>query len=141
MDGTDQSMPLTELKDLKDLTGEKGFAGKAVYTISLSMEKGKSVRLINLGKVEGLASVSVNGVAASVASEGLEKVAWFGRRIFSLEGLLHDGDNTIEISVVTVMGNYMKTLEDNAVAQKWTNKKRKIQPWQTVGLLGPVTVY
>ena len=58
-----------------------------------------------------------------------------------MDGLLTNGVNSIEIKVVTVMGNYMKTLKDNAVAQYWTNEKRKDQPLQSMGLVGPVTIY
>lgn len=39
------------------------------------------------------------------------------------------------------MGNYMKSLTDNPIAQYWTNEKNKIQPLQSMGLIGPVTLY
>jgi hypothetical protein len=55
--------------------------------------------------------------------------------------LLQSGENVLEIRVVTTMGNYMKTLKDNGVAQYWTNEKRKDQPIQSMGLLGPVILY
>ena len=49
--------------------------------------------------------------------------------------------NAIEIKVTTTMGNYMKTLKENKIAQYWTNEKRKDQPLQSMGLVGPVTIY
>lgn len=39
------------------------------------------------------------------------------------------------------MGNYMKSLTDNPIAQKWTNNPRRPQPAQSMGLVGPVTIY
>jgi hypothetical protein len=39
------------------------------------------------------------------------------------------------------MGNYMKSLTDNPIAQYWTNEKNKNQPLQSMGLVGPVTLY
>ena len=39
------------------------------------------------------------------------------------------------------MGNYMKTLTDNKTAQKFTVLKSKDQPIQSMGLVGPVSVY
>ena len=39
------------------------------------------------------------------------------------------------------MGNYMKTLTDNKIAQKWTNRKKQGAAAAVDGLLGPVTVY
>jgi hypothetical protein len=39
------------------------------------------------------------------------------------------------------MGNYMKSLTDNPIAQDWTNEKTKNQPLQSMGLIGPVTLY
>ena len=39
------------------------------------------------------------------------------------------------------MGNYMKSLTDNPVAQYWTNEGTKNQPLQSMGLMGPVTIY
>ncbi len=58
-----------------------------------------------------------------------------------MKDLLQNGNNTIEIKVITVMGNYLKQLKDNPVAQYWTNEKRKDQPIQSMGLIGPVTIY
>jgi hypothetical protein len=39
------------------------------------------------------------------------------------------------------MGNYMKTLTDNPTAQKFTVRGTKDQPIQSMGLIGPVTLY
>ena len=68
-------------------------------------------------------------------------VQWYGRRLYDLSGALEPGENELEVRVTTTMGNYMKTLTDNKIAQKWTNRKSKEQPQQSMGLLGPVTVY
>lgn len=54
--------------------------------------------------------------------------------------MVRAGENAIEIRVVTTLGNYMKTLTDNEVAQYWTNKGTKNQPLQPLGLFGPVRV-
>jgi hypothetical protein len=67
-------------------------------------------------------------------------IQWYGRRIYALKDAIKSGNNTVEIKIITTMGNYMKTLKDNAVAQYWTNEKRKDQPIQSMGLVGPVTV-
>jgi hypothetical protein len=39
------------------------------------------------------------------------------------------------------MGNYLKTLTENETAQKFTVLKTKNQPIQSMGLIGPVTLY
>jgi len=83
--------------------------------------------------VWGVSELIINGRSAGVK--------WYGRRIFPLGDFLVKGLNTIEIKVVTSMGNYMKSLTGNPVAQYWTNEKNKIQPLQSMGLIGPVTVY
>ena len=49
--------------------------------------------------------------------------------------------NTVEVVVTTSMGNYMKSLTDNPVAQYWTNAGTKNQPLQSMGLTGPVSYY
>jgi len=63
------------------------------------------------------------------------------RRIFKVGDHLVRGTNIVEIKVTTTMGNYMKSLTDNPIAQYWTNEKNKIQPLQSMGLIGPVTIY
>jgi len=83
--------------------------------------------------VAGISTVTVNGKDAGVQ--------WYGRHIYQIDELLQSGENTLEIRVVTTMGNYMKTLKDNAIAQYWTNAGRKDQPIQSMGLLGPVLLY
>ena len=121
------------LLDLKDTTDHVHFSGTVFYKNTFKVTNSEGKKYLNLGKVFGISQVTINGKDAGTQ--------WYGTRVFSVDGLLADGVNTIEIKVVTVMGNYMKTLKDNPVAQYWTNEKRKDQPLQSMGLVGPVTIY
>ena len=91
------------------------------------------IEWLDLGKVFGVSELLLNGTNAGAK--------WYGRRIYAVEKLIKNGNNTIEIKIVTTMGNYLKSLTDNKVAQYWTNEGRTIQPLQSTGLVGPVTIY
>ncbi|ASK30034.1 glycoside hydrolase family 2 [Chryseobacterium sp. T16E-39] len=132
-DGSVKKEELNHLTDLKELPGYANFAGTIIYRNTFNVIGDASEYFLNLGSVYGICEVYVNGKVAGTK--------WFGQRIYALDGLLHEGMNGIEIKVVTVMVNYMKTLKDNTVAQYWTNLKKKDQPLQSIGLVGPVTVY
>jgi hypothetical protein len=132
-DGSVKNTELNTLADLKDLPDYVNFSGTAIYKSTFDVQDPEKNGYLNLGKVYGISQVKINGKDAGTQ--------WFGRRIYKTDGLLQKGQNIIEISVITVMGNYMKTLTDNPVAQYWTNEKRKIQPIQSMGLVGPVTLY
>jgi hypothetical protein len=88
---------------------------------------------MDLGKVFGVAELRINGQSAGVK--------WYGKRIFDVSSLLKEGKNSVEVLVTTTMGNYLKSLKDNPVAQYWTNEGRTIQPLQSMGMSGPVTIY
>jgi hypothetical protein len=89
--------------------------------------------IINLGKVHGTSELRINGRSCGVK--------WYGRRTWDVTEYIVAGDNMIEVEVTTSMGNYMKSLTDNPVAQYWTNEGRKIQPLQSMGMTGPVSYY
>ncbi|WP_419803356.1 glycosyl hydrolase [Mucilaginibacter sp.] len=133
IDGTIKRAALVELKDLKDLPDFVNMAGHAVYRTQFNVTDAGKVKYVNLGQVYGLSEVSINGVSMGTK--------WYGRRIYPVKEALKTGLNTIEIKVTTSMGNYMKTLVDNPIAQKWTNNPRRPQPVQSMGLVGPVTLY
>ena len=133
LDGTVKSALMAGLADLKDDPATVGFSGTVIYRLVFGVGQGAMWKYLNLGKVAGISTVSVNGKDAGVQ--------WYGRRIYQIDELLQSGENTLEIRVVTTMGNYMKTLKDNAIAQYWTNAGRKDQPIQSMGLLGPVLLY
>jgi alpha-L-rhamnosidase len=120
------------LKDIKDLPEYMNFAGSVIYRNYIVITDPKP-SFLNLGKVYGISELKVNGKDCGVK--------WYGRRIFRVGEHLVRGDNLIEIKVTTTMGNYMKSLTDNPIAQYWTNEKNKIQPLQSMGLIGPVTIY
>ncbi|WP_345992665.1 glycosyl hydrolase [Chryseobacterium sp. Chry.R1] len=132
-DGTVNKEKLDRLTDLKELPSYSHFAGTVVYRTTFQLGDHDTKDFLNLGSVYGICEVKVNGTEAGTQ--------WFGRRVYALDGLLHIGENEIEIKVITVMVNYMKTLKDNEVAQYWTNQKKKDQPLQSLGLAGPVTIY
>ncbi|RYY22713.1 MAG: hypothetical protein EOP41_06965 [Sphingobacteriaceae bacterium] len=133
LDGTVKRAALVELRDLKDLPDFANMAGKAVYRTQLNIADPAKVKYINLGQVHGLSDISINGVSMGAK--------WYGRRIYPVKEAFKTGINTIEITITTSMGNYMKTLVDNPIAQKWTNNPRRPQPAQSMGLIGPVTIY
>jgi len=121
------------LSDLKNIEKYSHFSGNVIYKNTFNLIDKHKANYLNLGKVYGISDVTINGRTAGVQ--------WYGARIFDIGNLLKKGENSLEIRVVTVMGNYMKTLKDNLVAQYWTNEKRKDQPIQSMGLLGPVSLY
>ncbi len=126
IDGTNTKSEMEELKDVKDIPAYVSFGGIIIYRKTIKLESGK---FLDLGKVYGVSELSVNGV-----SQGVQ---WYGKRLFTLE----KGENRLEITVTATLGNYMKTLTKNPVAQYWTNEKRKDQPIQSMGMAGPVTIW
>ena len=126
-----KTIQMETLKDLKD-TDFVNFTGTAVYKQKLDSVNLKTT-FLNLGQVYGVSEVLVNGKSCGIK--------WYGNRIYNIASFLQKGSNDLEIRVTTTMGNYMKTLIDNPTAQKFTNKKSKEQPTQSMGLVGPVTLY
>jgi len=132
IDGSVRTATMDVLKDLKDMPEWAAFSGVVTYRVEFIVGSALPAWL-NLGKVMGVSEVVLNGKELGVK--------WYGRRIFSVTGVVQAGKNVLEVKVATSMGNYMKTLKDNPVAQYWTNEKRKDQPIQSMGLIGPVTIY
>jgi hypothetical protein len=108
------------------------FSGTAIYQRSFNWSAAGQC-LLNLGKVAGVSELFVNGQSLGVK--------WYGRRIYDLASVLKNGENQIEVSITTTMGNYLKTLKDNENAQYWVNRKGREQEIQSMGLIGPVTLY
>ena len=82
--------------------------------------------------VEGVSEVFVNGQSAGVK--------YYGRRIYDIGDLLHEGDNDLEVRVTTTLGNYLKTFtkEDNPTVWVYVNHPKRDQPLQPAGMIGPV---
>jgi len=123
IDGTNIRSEMVELKDVKEVAAYATFSGLIIYRKTINLESDK---MLDLGKVYGVSELSVNGV-----SKGVQ---WYGRRVFNLA----KGENRLEITVTVTMGNYLKSLTKNPVAQYWTNEKKKDQPIQSMGMAGPV---
>jgi hypothetical protein len=121
------------LDDLKN-TPYIDFTGTITYTKKFQ-HGGENNAILNLGKVWGIAEVKLNGEDCGIR--------WYGNRLYDLSGKLRQGENTLEVKVVTTMGNYIQTLKDeNPIARKWTARPgRTPQPKQSMGLGGPVTLY
>jgi hypothetical protein len=131
-DGSVKSFKSDTLKDIKEIPEFVNFAGVIIYRNYIDIDDRKPA-FLNLGKVYGISELVVNDNNCGVR--------WYGRRIFPVADKLFQGTNIIEIKVTTTMGNYMKSLTDNPIAQYWTNEKNKVQPLQSMGLIGPVTIY
>jgi hypothetical protein len=126
VDGTITKTEMEELKDAKEIPAYLAFGGVIVYRKTINLTED---RLLDLGKVHGLSELIVNG-----NSKGVQ---WYGRRLYRLQR----GKNILEITIPTTVGNYLKSLVKNPVAQYWTNEKRKNQPLQSMGVAGPVMLY
>ncbi len=126
------------LFDLKDSEAYQHFCGTIVYrkTIDVGRDGVHTVStILDLGLVEGVSEVLVNGQSAGVQ--------YYGRRIYDIGKLLKEGPNDIEIRVTTTMGNYLKTFsrEENPTTWIYVNHPRRDQPLQPMGMIGPVRLY
>ena len=120
---------LEALKDIKDIPEYTNFSGTIIYRKLIDITEPAN-EFIDLGTVYGVTELIVNGQTCGIK--------WYGKRIYNIKGLLKQGTNNLEIRVVTTMGNYMKSLTDNPIAQYWTNLARKSQPLNPMGLVGPL---
>ncbi len=130
--GPDEEVLMGRLKDLIEMPEYVHFSGTVTYRNSFRCEKGDKL-VLNLGKVYGTSELFINGQACGVK--------WYGHRIFDISEHLEQGENRVEVIVATSMGNYMKSLTDNPIAQYWTNAGTKNQPLQSMGMAGPVSYY
>ena len=129
------------LFDLKDNEAYQHFCGTIIYhkTINCGRDGVHTVstdkEILDLGLVEGVSDVFVNGQSAGVQ--------YFGRRIYDITDYLQEGENNLEVHVTTTMGNYLKTYsrEENPTTWIYVNHPRRDQPLQSQGLLGPVRLY
>jgi hypothetical protein len=122
--GEVKKVKMQELKDIRE-SDFVNFTGKIIYRKSF---RGKADWL-DLGVVHGLSDVKVNGKDVGVR--------WYGRHLYPVKDFLNNDVNHVEVSVVVVMCNYMKSLKDNPIAQGWTRN----QSLQSMGLIGPVTLF
>ena len=118
------------LFDLKDRPETQHFAGTIVYRKTIPNDG----NILDLGLVEGVSEVFVNGQSAGVK--------YYGRRIYDIGDLLHNGDNELEIRVTTTLGNYLKTFTKEDIPTVWiyVNHPKRDQPLQPAGMIGPVTI-
>jgi hypothetical protein len=126
------------LFDLKDSETYQHFCGTLIYRkmIDVGGDIARNVStILDLGLVEGVSEVFVNGQSTGVQ--------YFGMRIYDIGDYLHDGANDIEIHVTTTMGNYLKTFsrEENPTTWIYVNHPKRDQPLQPMGLLGPVKLH
>lgn len=119
------------LFDLKDHPDYQHFAGTIVYRKTITIDALKPC-VLDLGLVEGVSEVFVNGQSAGVK--------YYGRRINDISYLLREGENNLEIRVTTTLGNYLKTLtkEENPTTWIYVNHPKRDQALQPMGMIGPV---
>jgi hypothetical protein len=114
------------------------FSGTAVYQTEMEMEesmKGKDIWL-NLGDVQAIAKVCVNGEEAGIV--------WTAPWRVNVSEFLTVGSNTLEIEVANTWLNRLKgdALLDQDKRKSWMalDVVNPADPLQTSGLLGPVNI-
>lgn len=136
--GTPSSLELTDLKPWKDMdlpTEGKAFSGTAIYKTSFNIdkiEKGMTVSL-DLGKVEMIASVSVNGKPL--------RTLWAPPYSLDITEAVKTGKNTLTVEITSTWFNRLvyDAGQPEEMRKTWTiNGPSKDAPLRDSGLLGPV---
>jgi len=127
MNGDRQELKLDALADLLDIPSAKDFAGTVIYETNLEIAPG-DFKHIDLGQVQGITELTLNGT--SLGSR------WYGAHVYNLGDVVKAGENHLSIKLTTISGNYVKSLKDNQVAQRWTRH----QDNYPMGILGPVRI-
>ena len=125
MNGDERRLKLETLTDLIEMDETKNFAGDVIYEKTIILDD-DNYRHLDLGDVQGISELSVNGKSMGTR--------WYGAHIYDIGGSLKKGENKLTVKLTTVVGNYLKGLKDNRVAQNWTRH----QDYYPMGILGPV---
>ncbi|AHF14307.1 glycosyl hydrolase [Niabella soli] len=120
------TLQLPRLIDFKEDAQLKNFAGVIHYETRFKVVDPKAFHSLDLGVVQGISEVTLNGSPIGVR--------WYGRHIYTLDGTLKKGENQLNVKITTVLGNYARSLQKNKVTEKWM----KGQPLYSMGMLGPV---
>ena len=88
-------------------------------------------------------NVTQNNVATEWEQRYNNGTRWYGKRIYNnIGGLLHPGNNTIEIRITTTLNNYVHTLTDDKVIQHYILKRNvPTTPAGLVGLDGQIAFF
>ena len=115
-------MTINSLADLIQNEETKNFAGEIIYEKTINVDS-DGYKCIDLGNVQGISELTVNGE--------LIGTRWYGAHTYEI------GENSISVKLTTIIGNYMKSLEDNPVAMRWTGR----QNYYSMGVMGPVLIF
>lgn len=128
--GEEFDLRQTALFDLNQDSRTQTFAGDVEYSTVLNIRRPEFVSLLDAGNANNsVVELIVNGKSLGRR--------WYGYRMWNVKGLLRKGENHITLRCTTTLGNYVKSLTDNPVAQGWTGG----QPTAPMGILGPVCLY
>jgi hypothetical protein len=125
MHGDRQQLQLDELKDLIDIPETRDFAGTVFYEKRFEADM-VNASYLDLGNVQGVSELTLNDRALGTR--------WYGAHVYRIGDALKEGENVLRIKLTTICGNYVKSLKDNPVAQRWTGR----QDHYPMGVLGPV---
>jgi hypothetical protein len=128
INGQKHALPMQKLRDLSEDPDTRSFAGVIHYQKVIEYEGNSGQVIIDLGRVHGVSELAVNGINSGHR--------WYGHHRYDISEQLKEGDNALQISVTTTLGNYLKSSEENPVGQRWTRR----QPYFPMGLIGPVRI-
>ena len=121
-----------------DVFGIKYYSGTAVYTNTIDLKEDEGRVVIDLGQVENLAEVYVNGTCCGTA--------WKTPYRIDITEAIKEGSNDIELRVVNVWPNRLIGDEqpDNPKRLTYTDSRGAYNaesPLRPAGLLGPVKLF
>ena len=125
-------------KDIEALGSEgRSFSGTATYSVKVDVPAGMVGKdlVLDLGKVDFIADVKVNGEAAGVC--------WTAPYRLPVGHLVHEGENTITVDVTGTWYNRLvyDAGQEEALRKTWTIAgPRADSPLHDSGLLGPVCI-
>lgn len=128
VNGSSKSLTLEKLVDFSTRDDLKNFGGTIIYENEFQSSKSGGIKYLSLGETYGVSEAEINNRKIGIQ--------WYGTPVYDISKFVKQGANTIRIKFTTTLGNYMKSLKNNEVAQEWT----KNQPLFPMGLIGPVRV-
>lgn len=126
VDGATQSRVLQNLIDFSQYEDLKSFAGTIIYNNQFRVDHSSLHFVLDLGHLHGISKLEINGHVIGTR--------WYGEHRYNISGALIRGENKVTITIVSTLGDYMKTLTNNKAARVWTEDT----PFYPLGLTQPV---